>query len=198
MGQITLESNIGKYLYRVCSSDPEINTVVEIGTWDGLGSTACIVEGFKRSKKSNINFVSLESNKFFYDGAVKTWGERALPSWVKLLYGKVIQKTDLDTTNLSSEEVGWLSTDLQAYESCPMILDQIPEKIDMLVLDGGEFSTKAEFLALESRANLFVLDDTLVRKCKWIRQYMLDNPTKYQTLFDIPNERHGVFAAKKL
>ena len=46
IGQINLDSNIG-LLLRDLASNEKYNTILEIGTWNGLGSTKCFIEGFK-------------------------------------------------------------------------------------------------------------------------------------------------------
>ena len=67
MGQITMGTDLGKFIYKTCLSDSKIKTVVDIGTWDGRGSTECAIEGLKNSGREDITLVSFETNKQFYD-----------------------------------------------------------------------------------------------------------------------------------
>jgi len=194
MGQITMGTDLGKYIYKTCLSDSKINTVVDIGTWDGRGSTECVIQGLKDSGRENVTLVSFETNKQFYDLAVSTWNLVGLPSWASLIHGRLIDESQLDGESLTGDEPRWLSEDVAWYSSTPKVTDLLPEKIDLAILDGGEFSTKAEFLLLESRTKMFILDDTQMRKSKWIKSHVLSNPSKYRVIFDRPTDRNGTMA----
>jgi len=61
IGQITLDSIIGKHLYHYAKST-KYNSYLEIGTWNGLGSTKCFVEGFNNRQDNLYTFYSLECN----------------------------------------------------------------------------------------------------------------------------------------
>ena len=53
MGDIELKNSIRKIIHEL-----EIKNIVEIGTWNGLGSTSMLIELIKNSKK-DINFFSV-------------------------------------------------------------------------------------------------------------------------------------------
>lgn len=197
MGQITMGTDLGKFIYKTCLSNSNIKSVVDIGTWNGRGSTECILQGLKDSGREDITFVSFETNKQFYDLAVSTWNLMGLPSWARLIHGRLIDESELDGENLTGDEPRWLSEDVAWYSSTPKVTDLLPEGIDLAILDGGEFSTKAEFLLLESRTKMFILDDTQTRKCKWIRSHVLSNPSKYHVIFDHPSDRNGTMAFER-
>lgn len=55
VGQITLESDMGSFIYKIAAND-NYKTFLEIGTWNGLGSTKCFIEGFKIDKP-NLFFI---------------------------------------------------------------------------------------------------------------------------------------------
>lgn len=71
IGQVTLDSELGKKLYDYAQDD-NIKTFLEIGTWNGLGSTKCFIEGFK-NRKTSFKFYSLECNKEKSDYAKKLY-----------------------------------------------------------------------------------------------------------------------------
>ena len=193
MGQITTDSYLGSWLLETCRSRNDINNVVEIGTWDGMGSTYCIVEGLLRSGRSNLNFISLETNQQMHSGAESAWSGK-LPQWARLVHGRVVDETEMDSYKLIGDEGEWFKQDLSAMRSCPNVLDQIPATIDLLLLDGGEFTTKSEYLKLKNRSRIVVLDDTNERKCRWIRESVTSSPQNYRILIDMPNIRLGVMA----
>ena len=60
IGQISLQSDLGKNIYKYAIDD-NYSTFLEIGTWNGLGSTKCFIEGFK-NRTSPFVFYSLECN----------------------------------------------------------------------------------------------------------------------------------------
>jgi hypothetical protein len=90
----------------------------------------------------------------------------------------------------------WLKNDLNDYFLCENILNQIPDNIDFLLLDGGEFSTYSEWNILKNRSKIIVLDDTLVLKCKKIREELL-NDDNYELIIDYPSDRNGFAIFKK-
>ena len=198
MGQVTINTKLGKYIYNTCLSDTTIKTVVDIGTWDGRGTTECAIRGLADSGRPNIKLISFETNKQFYDLAVGSWNLSGLPPWATLIHGRLIGEGDLDGENLAGSEHEWIAEDRKWYDTCPLVVSTLPDHIDLAVLDGGEFSTKGEFLLLESRTRMFVLDDTTSRKCRWIREYVLSSPQKYHVLFDDQAERNGTMAFERI
>ena len=199
-GQIQLNDKLGEMLYNLCFANQNIKTVVEIGTWYGGGSTKCIIFGLSNSKKLDASFISLESNKKMYNVAVEAWADK-LPKWAKLINGCVINENEMDSQNLGYQhpnEAEWFEEDKNALLSCPNVLLELPEKIDLLFLDGGEFSTNAEFWKLKDRSNIIILDDTTARKCCSIRKYVIGNPLEYKILFDDPSFRNGIMGFEKI
>lgn len=194
-GEILLDSLFGKKLYELCSYS-DINTVVEIGTSRGAGSTYCLIKGLKDSNKKNVSFYTIETNIDLYTKALNNW-RKMLPEWACLLYGRIVNTHDIDYENLHGSEKDWIEQDIKNLNNSPFILKMLPEKIDLLFLDGGEFSTYSEFLILKDRVKWIVLDDCNVRKGKKIKQFILNNPEKYKIIFDI-SDRNGTFCAKTI
>lgn len=186
-GQITPSSEFGRSLTRA-TLDADVTTVVEIGTWNGLGSTRCIQNGLRRSR-ARKNFYSVEANAEMYERARqnnKKWSE------TKFLWGSIVTLEDLDDSNLSADERVWIAEDRLSIMEAPFVLDQIPEKIDLLLLDGGEFSSWAEFEVLRDRLTKYLfLDDTLVRKNSAVRRWLLDSPDSRFVLAYESTDRNG-------
>lgn len=170
------------------------NIILEIGTWKGLGSTKCIID----SITDNVSFLSLETNKSFYDIATKNL--KGYENKVKLIYGRIVEKDEIlnfvRTINLNRWEEQWLREDLENVDKCENILNEIPEKIDLLLLDGGEFSTYSEWLKLKDRSTIIMLDDTTVTKCKKINDE-LKSSENYTLIFETL-EGHGFSVFKKI
>lgn len=199
-GQIQLNSQLGKILYDFCRNDENVKTIVEIGTWYGAGSTECIISGLNESNKKDISFVTLETNKQMYDVAVNWWKDK-LPKWAKLIHGGIVSPNEMDNLNLGyqhPDEARWFEEDKNALLSCPNVLNELPTEIDLLFLDGGEFTTTAEFFKLKNKSKIIILDDTTARKCKDIRIHVLNSPEEYKILFDEPGCRNGIMGFKKI
>jgi hypothetical protein len=193
-GEIQLDSKFGNFLYNICK-DEQILTVVEIGTSRGTGSTYCLIQGLLNSNKNNITFLSLECNIELYNKAIQNW-KNILPTWANLLFGRIINIDQLDDNNLQGSEKDWFINDVNNLNNCPYILETIPKNIDLLFLDGGEFSTYSEFLILKDRTKYFVLDDAGVRKGLNIKKYIYNNPNEFEVVFD-NTDRNGTFFAKR-
>ena len=76
------------------------------------------------------------------------------------------------------------------------VLNKIPEKIDLLLLDGGEFSTYSEWLKLKDRSTIIMLDDTTATKCKKINDE-LKSSENYTLIFET-SENNGFSVFEKI
>jgi len=191
-GQINRGSNLGETIYSLAKKD-DVNVIVEIGTWNGAGSTKCIRDAVL-DKGKPCNVLSIEAWKSMYDVAIQN-NQPAIVGF-SIVHGRIVELSDLnwfDPATLSADEKRWLAEDIENYKQCPNIIDRIPSKIDLLVLDGGEFSSHEEFHKLIDRSNYVVLDDTYqgTRKFKLIREMILSNPDRYEVFGDITNDRNG-------
>lgn len=160
MGQINMDSNAGKWLHSI-SSRNDVKTIVEIGTWHGGGSTNCIYQAIKNTDKK---LISLEINTEMYNNARQLYNDK---KEVELIFGKLtdnlVDLTKLDQFFFSDYSFhvknSWRDQDLIHLSNCKNVLDLLPDKIDFLVLDGGEFSSLEEFHLLKNRSSIIFLDD---------------------------------------
>lgn len=182
-GQLTLQSDAGRSIIDLLKQNCEkdIKTIVEIGTWNGLGSTLCMIQGIYGK---DVSFWSLECNKEKHDAAVESLSE-FIDEHIKLVWGSIV---DIDTIKseqylsnfpslLESNELKeWFKVDLDNCAVCPKVLDELPERIDFLLLDGGEYTTLYEFSVLFGRCTKYIaLDDTKMDKCKQVHKILTDN-----------------------
>ena len=181
-GQITLHTESGKEIYRILREDTSIKRIVEIGTWNGRGSTMCIIHGIQG--KNVESFHSIECNKEKHLAAVE-YLESQIDDNTALLWGSIIDpahiRSDAYRANfpeLAKSELlrGWFDIDLKNCEAAPRILKDIPEQIDFLLLDGGEYTTLNEFEILFPRCTGYIaLDDTLMDKCREVRRRLTES-----------------------
>lgn len=192
-GQILETSERGVILKKVINVYKPKN-IVEIGTWKGLGSTKCILD----SISDEMIFYSIESNKEFYEIAKQNLEQ--YHNKFNLLYGAIINEEELNnhikTLILDDTQNSWLKSDLNDIKKCENIENLLPEKIDFLMLDGGEFSTYLEWLKLKDKTKIVALDDVKSLKCNQIYRELRENPN-YE-LIEETNEGNGFCAFKKI
>jgi hypothetical protein len=192
-GQINLGTTEGDFIYNL-SKREDVNTIVEIGTWNGLGSTMCVINSIIDSKK-NKNFVSIELYPHMFNDA--KFHLRDHLQYVTLLNGKIIEFDDvywfdhniIDLENDAHANL-YYKSDMEYLKNGVNVLDQLPEKIDLLILDGGEYTTYPEWVKLKDRTKIVVLDDSRILKCSRIRQEIIESGN-YKILIDELNHRNG-------
>jgi hypothetical protein len=175
-GQVTLETEFGRYL-KSLTANPKYKTVFEVGTWKGNGTTRCLVEGcierFKSHPERTIHLWSLESNLNFYSEAMNFWLQVPLP-FLHLLYGR-LHREGLMTeeeirahprfNHIVSHFNLWYKQDVLDYNQAPVLDMALFPDIDVVVLDGGEFSSSADWTALKQKnPKVVCLDDVGVMK----------------------------------
>jgi hypothetical protein len=199
IGQITPTTVDGMAIVAFLQ-DTCIKTILEIGTWNGMGSTLCILAGI--ADRPDIEFWSLECNKEKADAAKENLKPYLNPR-IHLLYGTIVKPQDIlsDTEYLDNFDGNivqrYLLADLDNCEKAPNVLDNLPEIIDFLVLDGGEYTTLYEFQLLFSRCSQYiVLDDTSTPKCMSIRNTLKADPLWQEVYYS--SERNGFSIFKRL
>jgi hypothetical protein len=172
VGQINIDSNMGSLIYKIASND-NYKTFLEIGTWNGLGSTKCFIEGFK-NRKSEFTFYSLECNTEKVEFAKNLYKNM---NNIHILNEVIINTMPQDIYNVFPELQNnerykyWNNIDFENMKNKPLFLSRsdIPDIFDVLLLDGGDFTTWYEYQQLKDKCNLIILDDTNVSKCKDIK-----------------------------
>jgi hypothetical protein len=119
--------------------------------------------------RNSVEIISVEANARLHRQAQKNLKRFRKLGFLSLLYGSVVTESQLLKSNLSPTEELWLNADQRDITDSPNIRDIIPSDIDLLILDGGEFSTYAEYQTLKPLVSSFILlDDTNTRKCQKI------------------------------
>lgn len=189
-GQITKDSEIGRWLMLIASLS-EVSTIVEIGTWNGQGSTKLLCLGVNqrpKKERSKVQIHGYEIHPLMFKKASKV---QARFNFLHIHHGSIVQSSALDDQDLTAVEKVWYVKDKELIDQNPNVLHTVPGSIDLLVLDGGEFSTFAEFLILRPKVSKWiVLDDTNVRKCKKVVEN-LENDPDFHLVFQ-SEERNGV------
>ena len=195
-GQITSKDSVGRWITHL-SSLPEVKYIVEIGTWNGRGSSACIIRGVRSraaDSRGGVQCLGLEVDKKMHARASRYLSKSP---WFAVVNGRIVNENQLDRSDLSGTEIEWLAEDVRRIREAENIASSISPKIDLLILDGGEFSTYAEFKLLEGRLSgggWLILDDTKTRKCSRVLTEVKLNPA-FSLVYE-SDERNGVAVAK--
>lgn len=175
-GQINMYSRFGQIL-ALYGSDPCYKTFLEVGTWNGQGSTACIINGIlNRSNKDREGVVlySIENDPQKYQEAKEFWSRfpEAEPH-LSLLFGRISDtpmkplETYKDNPLLDYHSIVGYEVEKRQFENSSNIRGFLGSPIDVVLLDGGDYCTEIEFEELfkGDDVKVFALDDTNVYKC---------------------------------
>jgi hypothetical protein len=191
-GQLEPNTQRGQWIKNFLQQN-DFKNIVEIGTWKGLGSTLCILEG----KKNDSNFYSLECDRNMFEIAKKNLSQYS--NQLQLIYGTICTEEEIlnfvSDIYLDDQKRGWLDYDLQNLKLCEYVLDKLPEEIDFLLLDGGEFSTYSEWNKLKDRTKIVAMDDISQIKNNKIH-HELSNSDEW-SLLTLISEGNGFSAFQK-
>jgi hypothetical protein len=144
-GQIKLSQPFGQWISTI-AADTRFQRYLEIGTWNGRGSTYCFHDGFaKRSDTPTLQ--SYEINKDRATEAQEVW--KNVPS-IQVIHGRVLQDhqcpTYREVTKTFPEVVeSWHVDDIRNFWGCSYVPPTDP---DVILLDGAEYLTWFEFAKL--------------------------------------------------
>lgn len=194
-GQINMSSPFGQLIYELCQN-AQIRNVVEVGTWNGQGSTVCIMNGLSRK---NSQLYSIESNPVRYREALDFWSRYDTGEKLHLIHGKLHRNPVPHYATLGLAEGDELfihhylpETRMIEDVTIPVVpLDDSIRDVDCILLDGGEYTTDGDFVALmKFDPKVIILDDTAIYKCRRIRAALLED-SRYVALYDNLSDRNG-------
>ena len=163
------------------ATDSKFKTFLEIGTWNGFGSTKAFSDGFKNRNDDYI-FYSLECNRDKWFDAVQIYKDN---DKINIL-NEVIWNEEPNnlyeifpqclTNDLYKH---WNEVDIINMKKCNLFLNRsnLPNIFDIILLDGGEFTTYHEFQILKNRCKILMLNNINENKSKLIVAEIFSNPT---------------------
>ena len=170
LGQIHKDTPLGKALIQLIVSDLTITKVIDVGCWNGMGTTLCVMEAMKARKKS-LSCLAIESNKMYWEKAVKNWQFKVHPNQLQIVYGRfgstVMSRQEIEKHPLfpkvKDHYTLWYDQDVKDYAMCSQVF--VKHNVDLVILDGGEFCGKGDLEeALKLNPRYIVLDDVEVMK----------------------------------
>ena len=182
------------------ASNLNYKTFLEIGTWNGLGSTKSFSDGFLNRSDDYI-FYSLECNKDKCVDAAKLYNDN---DKMHILNEVIWNEEPSDFYDIFPQCLNnnmykhWNEVDIINMKKCDLFLNRpnLPFIFDVVLLDGGEFTTYYEFQILKNRCKVIMLDDINVDKCKLIvKEIESDSSWK---IVKKENTRNGFLIAEKI
>lgn len=217
-GQISMDTEMGQFLSEL-ACDERNRRFLEIGTWNGLGSTRCFYEGFQKRTESlpddaSVFLDSLEVNSEKCEVARSQY--RDAP------YIRIHHKSLLDTlplwTDIEKEYADkwsedekrtykkYFHTDIENMKSCGTFALTIPWTVendgsttyayDVALLDGSEFFSYDEFKKIRNVVKSIVLDDCRCLKNKKVYEELMGD-CKWTLMKQNMTERNGYAAFER-
>lgn len=167
MAEITLNDEFGQNIAKFCE-ELNLQNCLEIGSWDGQGSTQCFIEGMKHNDP--IQLMCIEVNPQRYQDLVNATKQY---DWVYPINGTSISYDDLlckdfdrDVWNSPYNKIkadkevvrSWYNADLNSMHSKTGIIRK-NWIFDGVLIDGSEFTGYSEYTLLKDSVNVFFLDD---------------------------------------
>ena len=184
------------------AKNEDYKTFLEVGTWNGMGSTKQFTDELVLRLDDYV-FYSLECN------IEKSLHARSLYSNLTKVYilNEVLFKTEPENfydifpqcrTNKTYKE--WHRVDMENMKQCNLFLerDDLPDVFDVILLDGGEFTTYFEFQLIKDRCKYLLLDDINVAKCTKIVEEIKSDLEQWEILEENKTERNGFLVCKNL
>ena len=200
-GQNGDSTRFGQALWEIARRT-DVNKVVEIGTWDGQGSTLQLVKGLASVEKANPPcFTSFEADPIFYEKAKAFWGRQT--SLLEHVHVEIVNAcigTRFPKWSEVSSHPGfveqmktWFENESALYHAA--IPKPLPPKVDMVLLDGGEYTTTGDWEVAETaRPRIVALNNCLQFKGEKVYLFLAGSPDWVElSRGDEPNGTWAIF-----
>ncbi|AGE59410.1 glycosyl transferase [Acanthocystis turfacea Chlorella virus OR0704.3] len=147
-GQLGIDTPVGQFLTEFVKK-PDIHNVVEVGTWNGRGSTRAIMDGLV-TRQDKTRFFSLEADKPRQQAGVDFWVDREKGNVdLNLLWGKttnsMVTREYVEKHPKFSAQLQYYDLELTQTHEAPLVGNDLPEDVEFMFLDGGEFCSVFDF-----------------------------------------------------
>jgi len=150
-GQLGASTPVGQFLAKIVQN-PEFKNFIEVGTWNGRGSTKCIMNGLvQRSDKTS--FYSLEADKGRCQSGQDFWSTQEKGNVdLNLLWGKLsdkmVTREYVQNHPKFSSQLQYFDIEASQTHEAPLVGDDLPKDVEFIFLDGGEFCSIFDFNVL--------------------------------------------------
>lgn len=152
----------------------------------------CISRGLVRPEQ---RFFTIETDASCIEEAKSRFSDDR----IIFLHGTVLEVGDifpLETYDDPELKRAWRNEYDNIYHS-KCVINELPETIDLLLIDGGDMAAEWEFAKLFDRCSIIALDDSGIQKNKANREKLMG--MGWRVIADVPcgtEGRHGYFVAK--
>lgn len=170
MGEINITDEFGQAIIRTVKHY-NLQTILEIGSWDGTGSTQCFIEGMKNFKTPRLYCIEIEPDRY---ELLKTNTEQY--SWITCINQSTLSlqtclNKDFEAIWNSpynkirdnakkSDVIKWFEHDMKNLQKTKKgYLDDDDTVYDGVLIDGSEFFGYSEYNLVKDRTNVLFLDD---------------------------------------
>ena len=196
-GQIKMNTDFGKQLNNL-ASDGRYKIFLEVGTWCGLGSSKCLLDGI--ILRDDAKLISVESNLKFYEITRKYWDKFFEVHGIDtakfdLKHGTLVAYDQLDKDYVTDSGHTKETYDYnQDIKHAPKII--VEDKVDVLCLDGGHFSTSLEWDLFKETAKIVAIDDTSTSKTNMILKEIKESGN-WNIIYE-SSQRNGEMIVEKI
>jgi hypothetical protein len=195
-GQINRQTSFGSFLYNLAKDGPQ--KWLEVGTWNGLGSTKCILDGFHhRNDGGEGQLISYELDPVMYNVAKENLAQHPEIKCVEFVFNKLKSAMFMPEYFPAEDEIDIKESHFILYYEREKALFNKAEgviprfKPQVVVLDGGEYSGYNDWLQLDkSELQWICLDDANTFKSKQIIDE-LKGMNEWKCVEMHPDERNG-------
>lgn len=189
---------MGQFLTEEAS---KAEVIVEIGTGSALGSTACFAKGMRKHGKAVL--YTVEGDQMQAEVAARNIQLLMVANnvQIELLNGILHRNVTAYShpIDMIQHKECW-QFEKALSQQAPIV--EIPDGwIDVLLLDGGEYTTYDDFLLLADRSKLIVLDDVnpdKAVKTAAVHDFLSTVPTdEFDMIRHEPGDRNGWSAFRR-
>ncbi len=193
-GQIHRGTEFGEFLFTLARSGP--SKWIEIGSWNGLGSTKCILDGFHAANRVDAQLLSFELDPILCGVAQENLADHPSIGCVTFINHRLSSgaPTYFPTVNdIALEEqkehfILYYERELALFRASQGYTPQFSPEV--VLLDGGEYSGYNDWLQLDKSALQWIcIDDARVLKSRKIMEE-LKKDSQWLCIYD-SDERHG-------
>jgi hypothetical protein len=199
MGQVNMNTGFGRFVAQIARDRADLLHFVEVGAWNGQGSTLCIAEGIVAREGEGgegASLVSFEVDADMYAHARRYWEKCDIPFDFELVRGRISATMDdveevREAPGYEAHHEGWYEGEKSAFESAPFAATRMPPVVDFLLLDGGEYSTNSDWATAKKHfPKIVALDDVNMYKTRKIVEE-LEGSEEWVKIGGDEEERNG-------
>lgn len=193
-GQITRSSKFGKLIYTIASDPDGPKMWLDVGTWNGCGTTTCILDGFHESGVKK-ELTSVELQPFMWNVAKENLKDHPAISMTTFARAKISGPSGEDYIlhppkgETCAHYRLHYETDMALWSTADTL--QFKNEPEAVVLDGGEYTGYVDWVFVPKGSLKYVfLDDSAILKNQKVRAELLAS-SEWTLLEEDLKDRNG-------